>query len=129
LPAAVRAVERILEIFKIEDTQKIALVGSRGMVGKSVGDRLKTLNLPFEGFDKGDELSKLKNFEVIISATGKEGLITKEMVQPGYIGIDLGYPKGDFTSEAVDMASLVTPVPGGVGPITVVELYENLAEA
>ncbi len=129
LPAAVRSVERVIDIFKIEDDQKIALVGSKGMVGKRVGERLKILGLPFEGFDKGDDLNKLKDFEVIISVTGVNGLITEEMVSERFVGIDLGYPKGDFSPEAVEKASLITPVPGGVGPLTVVALYENLAEA
>ena len=128
LPAAVRAVERVLEVFKIDEAQKIALVGSKGMVGKRVGERLKFLGLPFEGFDKGDNLNNLKNYEVIIGMAGSEGLIEESMVKSGFIGIDLGYPKGDFSPEAVKKASLITPVPGGVGPLTVVELYENLAE-
>jgi methylenetetrahydrofolate dehydrogenase (NADP+) / methenyltetrahydrofolate cyclohydrolase len=128
LPAVVRAVERVIDIFRIEDDQSIALVGAKGMVGKRVGERLKVLGLPYEGFDKGDDLNKLKNYEVVISAVGKDGLITEEMVKNGFIGIDLGYPKGDFSVEAVNMASLITPVPGGVGPLTIVGLYENLAE-
>ncbi len=128
LPAAVRAVERVIDIFKIEEDQKIALVGAKGMVGKRVGERLNILGLPFEGFDVGNDLNKLKDFEVVISAVGKGELITEEMVKDGFIGIDLGYPKGDFSSESVAKASLITPVPGGVGPLTVVELYENLAE-
>lgn len=136
LPAVVRAVERIIEIFfENSRTQKlknsrygIALVGAKGMVGKRVGERLKFLGLSFEGFDVGDDLSKLKNFEVIISVTGKEELIKTEMVRDGFVGIDLGYPKGDFSPEAVAKASLISPVPKGVGPLTVVELFENLAE-
>ncbi len=128
LPAAVRAVERVVESFNIDDDQKIALVGSNGMVGKRIGERLNVLRLPFEGFDKGDDLSRLKEFDVIISTTGVEGLITEDMVTDGYIGIDLGYPKGDISKEAGLKASLITPVPNGVGPLTVVGLYENLAE-
>lgn len=128
LPAVVRAVERIIEIFNIDEDQTIALVGAKGMVGKRVGERLKFLGLSFEGFDVGDDLSKLKNFEVIISVTGKEELIKTEMVRDGFVGIDLGYPKGDFSPEAVAKASLISPVPKGVGPLTVIELFENLAE-
>jgi methylenetetrahydrofolate dehydrogenase (NADP+)/methenyltetrahydrofolate cyclohydrolase len=128
LPAVVRAVERVVEIFNIDDEQKIALVGSKGMVGKRIGERLNVLRLPFEGYDKGDDLSRLKEFDVIISSTGVEGLITEDMVTDGFIGIDLGYPKGDISKEAGLKASLITPVPNGVGPLTVVGLYENLAE-
>jgi methylenetetrahydrofolate dehydrogenase (NADP+)/methenyltetrahydrofolate cyclohydrolase len=128
LPAAVRAIERTVESFNIDDEQKIALVGSKGMVGKRIGERLNVLRLPFEGFDKGDDLNRLKEFDVIISSTGVEGLITEDMVTDGFIGIDLGYPKGDISKEAGLKASLITPVPNGVGPLTVVGLFENLAE-
>lgn len=128
LPAVVRAVERVVESFNIDEDQKIALVGSKGMVGKRIGERLNVIRLPFEGFDNGDDLSRLKEFDVIISSTGVEGLITEDMVTDGFIGIDLGYPKGDISKESGLKASLITPVPNGVGPLTVVGLYENLAE-
>jgi len=51
-------------------------------------------------------------------------------VKPGAIVIDLGWPKGDVDFAAVkNIAGWITPVPGGVGPVTVICLLENLVEA
>lgn len=127
-PAVVRAVEKVIEVFRVEEDQKIALVGCKGMVGKRVAQKLKELDLEFVGFDRGDDLQKLKDFEVIITATGVAGLITEEMVSEKFVGIDLGYPLPEFSEGAVSKALLITPVPGGVGPMTVVSLFDNLAE-
>ncbi len=128
IPAAIRAVERLVEIFKIGDDDKIAVVGAKGTVGKRLVERLTGLGLLVTGLDKGDSLEDLKNYGVVVSATGVSSLIKAEMVENGFVGIDLGYPKGDFSPEAVEKAMLITPVPGGVGPMTVVALYENLAD-
>lgn len=128
IPAVVRAVEKLIEIFKITEDDDIAVVGEKGMVGERLMERLKALGLTAQGFDKGDDLAKLKDYDVVISATGAEGLITGGMVNDGFTGIDLGYPKADFAEEAAAKASLITPVPGGVGPMTVVALYENLGD-
>lgn len=127
VPAVVAATERVLDIFKVEEDQKIALVGSKGMVGKRLGGRLKILGYEFTGFDKGDDLQKLKNFDVVVTVTGVAALIKSEMVMDGFVGIDLGFPNAEFSKEAAEKALLITPVPGGVGPLTVVALYENLA--
>lgn len=129
VPAVVRAVERIIEIFKVDEDDRIAVVGDQGAVGVRLAGRLKSLGLPFRGFERGDDLGALKEFGVIISTTGVSDLITSQMVSEGFTGIDLGYPKREFSPEAVAKASLITPVPGGVGPMTIVALYENLGDA
>jgi methylenetetrahydrofolate dehydrogenase (NADP+)/methenyltetrahydrofolate cyclohydrolase len=128
IPAAIRAVERVMDIFKVTKVDSFAVVGAKGSVGKRLMERIETLGFMVKGFDKGDDLMELNNFTVIIALTGAGGLIKGEMVKEGFVGIDLGYPKGDLAPEAVAKADMVTPVPGGVGPLTVVCLYENLAE-
>ncbi len=128
VPAVIRAVERVVEVFKISEDDRVAVVGAKGTIGARLMTRLRDLGIDPEGFDKGDDLSKLKDFDVVISCTGMEGVITGEMVRDGFVGIDLGYPKGDISADAVEKASLITPVPGGVGPMTIVALYENLAD-
>jgi len=127
--AAIRSVERLIDIFKITEDDKVAVVGAKGILGSRLIQRLRDINVLAEGFDIGDDLIKLKDFDVIISATGDGGLIKENMVMDGFTGIDLGFPKGDFSQEAIAKASLITPVPGGVGPMTIVALYENLADA
>ena len=128
VPAVVRAVERVVEIFKITEDDDIAIVGAKGSVGVRLMDRLKDMSLRVTGFDQGDDMMKLKDYDVVIGSTGASSLITAEMVTDKFVGIDLGYPKPDFSPEAFDKASLITPVPGGIGPMTIVAMYENLAD-
>jgi methylenetetrahydrofolate dehydrogenase (NADP+)/methenyltetrahydrofolate cyclohydrolase len=128
VPAVVLAVEKVMEKFSVDKKQEIAVVGALGQVGRRLTERLRLLGYNVGGFDIMDDLSKLKMYDVIIGSTGVGGLITKDMVKEGFVGIDLGYPKGDFSKEAWEKASKITPVPGGVGPLTIVSLYMNLVE-
>lgn len=127
IPAVVGAVERVMEIFNVDEEQPVAVVGALGEVGRRLVPRLQTLGYDVKGFDKGDNLKEIAKCEVVIGSTGVEGIIKEDMVSNGFVGIDLGYPKGDFSSEAYEKALMITPVPGGVGPLTVVSLFENLA--
>lgn len=77
-----------------------------------------------------------KNADVLISATGVAGLIKKGMVKEGAVVIDAGIARngdtvvGDIDFNAVkEIASFITPVPGGVGPMTVACLMENTLKA
>lgn len=128
VPAVVRAVERVFDIFKITKADTVAVVGSLGQVGKRLTKRFEELGYSFFGLDKGDDLEKLKEATVIVSSTGVTGLIEGGMVRDGFVGVDLGYPKGEFSASALAKADMITPVPNGVGPLTVVSLFENLAE-
>ena len=67
--------------------------------------------------------------DIVISATGIQSLIKGDMVREGSILIDVGSPKGDFSPVAQDKAIFFTPVPGGVGPVTISCLLENLISA
>ena len=67
--------------------------------------------------------------EILVSATGKPGLVTRDMVKPGAVVIDVGEPRGDVNEGVQEVASFVTPVPGGVGPVTVACLIENVVDA
>lgn len=66
--------------------------------------------------------------EVVISCVGKPGIITGEMVREGVIAIDVGAPRGDMTTEVYQKSSIALPVPGGVGPVTIACLMENIVE-
>ncbi len=74
--------------------------------------------------------------EILVAATGRPGLITAEMVQPGATVIDVGINRtddglvGDVDFEAVkEVAGTITPVPGGVGPMTIAMLLANTVQA
>lgn len=127
IPAVVTAVETVLEKINLSREKSIAIVGSAGQVGSRLYDRLLEIGYVVSGFDMGDDLNKLVDFDVVVGSTGSTDLIKAEMVKDGFMGIDLGYPKGDISKEAVEKASFITPVPGGVGPITIVSLFVNLS--
>ena len=126
----------------------LAVVGGKGMVGKALVNRFSNLGYKLISVDTKNEKGhhrrgrssvammmwgskkakeNLKECAVVISATGQTGLIKPEMVKNGVIAIDLGYPKGDFDERVKEKAGFITPVPGGVGPMTVVSLFENLS--
>lgn len=141
VPATIKAVEKVLDQAlllteaDVDDNLKIAIVGAKGNVGRPLMERMQRYGMNVTGFDKEDlpagrqgELN-LKGFKVIVSCTGQAGLIKKEMVDMGVILIDVGFPKGDFEESVREKASFMTPVPKGVGPITVVSLLSNVVQS
>ena len=75
----------------------------------------------------------LKNADVIVSAVGRPGLVTKDDVKEGAVVIDVGNTpdengklKGDIAYDEVkEIAGAITPVPGGVGPMTITMVLNN----
>lgn len=75
--------------------------------------------------------------DILVSAVGKAGFVTADMVKPGAVVIDVGMnrtPEGKLTGDVdfvsvEQIASLITPVPGGVGPMTVTMLLKNTVTA
>ncbi|WP_264770574.1 bifunctional methylenetetrahydrofolate dehydrogenase/methenyltetrahydrofolate cyclohydrolase FolD [Coxiella burnetii] len=84
-----------------------------------------------------DLAEHVKSAELLIVAIGKPGIIQSEWIKPGAIVIDVGFSRlspnkiaGDIDFEtAKERASWITPVPGGVGPMTVATLLENTLQA
>ena len=79
---------------------------------------------------------ELRRADILVSAIGKAHFITPAMVRPGAVVIDVGIDQldgklvGDVDFEAVrEIASAITPVPGGVGPMTIATLMENTYRA
>ena len=119
------------------DGKKIALVGRGRLVGAPLYKMLKNSNRVVELFHRGSNLEELKNFDIIISATGVPGLLTSDMLKPGAVVVDAGTAseggvlKGDLAEavrERTDLTAL-TPKLGGVGPLTVSVLFENVITA
>ncbi|MGH8103178.1 MAG: bifunctional 5,10-methylenetetrahydrofolate dehydrogenase/5,10-methenyltetrahydrofolate cyclohydrolase [bacterium] len=74
-----------------------------------------------------------KRAEILVAAAGKPGIVTTNMVRPGAVVIDVGvnYVNGKMTGDVEfdrvkEIASFITPVPGGVGPVTTIALLENI---
>ncbi len=84
---------------------------------------------------KVNELKALmKDADILIAAVGRPGFVKPDMVKAGAIVIDIGTNKiggktvGDVSPEVSAVASFMTPVPGGVGPMTVAMLLKNVVE-
>jgi len=140
LPCTPFGVMKLLEFSGIEIAGKHAvIVGRSHIVGKPMGQLLlqkdatvtythsKTPNLP----------SFTKQADILIAAVGRANFITKEHVKEGAIVIDVGINRdenkklcGDVNFKEVDgLASHITPVPGGVGPMTITMLLFNTVQA
>ena len=136
--ATTRAVIAILDEAKkhvtISPDSYIVVVGAKGEIGSRIISKLTGLGHEVGALDidtdKDTFIKETKSAKILISATGKNNLITGQHVKNGAVVIDVGSPKGDVLfNEVVDKASFLTPVPGGVGPMTVVSLMENLVDA
>ena len=128
------AVVKAVMLVKKETDKKwgnAAVVGSKGMVGRKLIEYLEKRDVDVKGFDLNDDLNKeLIKADWVISAAGKENLIKGEMIKKGTGIIDVGWPKGDVDFDSVkEKAGVITPVPGGIGPLTVISLLENLVKA
>lgn len=107
-----------------------AVVGSEGEVGQSLVYELTNRGALVIKVDKKlpeTSLEDIKNADVVISATGVKNLITADLVKDGVIVVDVGL--GDFEKSVYKKAKAYTPKIGGVGPMTVISLMENIVEA
>ncbi|PIT90658.1 MAG: bifunctional methylenetetrahydrofolate dehydrogenase/methenyltetrahydrofolate cyclohydrolase [Candidatus Komeilibacteria bacterium CG10_big_fil_rev_8_21_14_0_10_41_13] len=139
LPPTASAVFQILDDYDVSlEDKKICLVGKGELVGKPLAEILKCRNLDFTICDSLTENLKEETLraDILITGVGKKNLITEEMVKEKAVVIDAGvcFEKGkmfgDVDFENIkDKASLITPVPGGVGPITVAKLLENVVSS
>lgn len=136
LPTVVSSVDHFLKEYKISlKDKKIIVVGAGRLVGKPVTQWLlnkKTKVLMINKLVKNAP-ALIKMADIIISGVGKANLITGSMVKKGAVVIDAGISvengsvKGDVEFQSVfKKVSYITPVPGGVGPLTVACLIENL---
>ncbi len=118
------------------------VVGHSEIVGKPLAflllDKLATVTVAHIGTSKAGKLEEhLKRAEILVVAVGCPGLIKGDSIRPGAIVIDVGINRldngkivGDVEFDpARERASYITPVPGGVGPLTVTMLMRNLVEA
>ena len=139
IAATARGIRQLLKFYNIDMFgKKVVVVGRSTLVGKPTAlmclnenatvtvCHSKTKNLEVE----------TKNADVLIVAIGKPNFINKNHVKAGQIVIDVGISRqsdntltGDVDFEEVkDIVEMITPVPGGVGQMTVLSLFENLAD-
>ena len=119
------------------DNQKIAIVGRGKLVGAPLYKIFTNSNYHVDLFHRGSDLTKLNQYDIIITATGVPGLISSSMIKPGAVVIDAGTAsengvlKGDIDDEVrsrTDLAA-ITPIKGGVGPLAVSCLFDHVIQA
>ena len=136
VPCTPLGVIKILEKYNIDIEGKHAVVvGKSSLVGKPLAMLLlqKGATVTICHSKTNDLANFTKQADILISAVGKKDLITKEMVKENAVLVDVGINRvdgkiyGDIDFENVkDIASYITPVPGGVGPMTVAMLLNNV---
>ena len=134
-PCTAQGIIKLLKTYKIEMAGKHAVVIGRSLlVGKSVACLLEQNNATVTlCHSKTQSLQEItKQADILIVAIGKSKYITKEYVKDGAVVVDVGINRvdgklyGDVDFENVkEKCSYITPVPGGVGPLTVACLMEN----
>jgi methylenetetrahydrofolate dehydrogenase (NADP+)/methenyltetrahydrofolate cyclohydrolase len=137
--ATPKGIIRLLEEFKVKlEGKEVVIVNHSTVVGKPLALMLLNRNATVCVCHKFTEdlKSHTSNADVLISAAGVPNLIRGGMVKKGVVVIDGGIAKlgvktvGDVDFEGVSKkASLITPVPGGVGPMTIAMLLENTLAA
>lgn len=138
-PTALSCVELLdstgINLYPPAEEKKILVIGQGELVGKPVLALLRFRGLKAEAITRSTENKEefIKNADIIISGTGKGKNIIGKMIKKGAILIDAGTSEsgsgivGDVDLESVkDVASFVSPVPGGVGPVTVAMLLRNV---
>jgi methylenetetrahydrofolate dehydrogenase (NADP+) / methenyltetrahydrofolate cyclohydrolase len=117
------------------ENKKIVVLGQGDLVGKPVAALLRFRGLdPYPVTRKTENKEKLiKEADIIISGIGHGKHITAEMVKEGVVLVDAGTSEsnnaivGDVDADSVaPVASALSPVPGGVGPVTVAMLLKNV---
>jgi methylenetetrahydrofolate dehydrogenase (NADP+)/methenyltetrahydrofolate cyclohydrolase len=138
VPATPMGVMEMLSHYKIDPSGKDAVVvGRSNMVGKPMAALLLNANATVEiCHSKTKDLgSHTKRAEILVVAVGKPRLITEDMVREGAAVIDVGINRvegkivGDVDFEKVSKKARVSPVPGGVGLLTVACLMKNVLKA
>lgn len=116
--------------------KKIYLVGRGKLVGGPLSNMLQKSNFEHRVITSSDDINIISDGDIIISATGKPGIITSNLLKPGAILIDAGTVAedgvimGDASSELYSRNDIsITPKIGGVGPLTISALFDNVLNA
>jgi methylenetetrahydrofolate dehydrogenase (NADP+)/methenyltetrahydrofolate cyclohydrolase len=135
-PPTANACVYILKSLNISlENKKIVVLGNGELVGRPVTALLKSLNFEVDTITRNTENKEiiLKNSDIIISGMGNGKYINSLMIKENAIIVDAGTSEsgggivGDVDVESIkDMEGFVSPVPGGVGPVTIAMLLQNV---
>lgn len=123
---------KILEFYRIPIRGKLVVIIGRGrLVGRPlvklmVKKEARVYNMGRDNFD----IEKIKQADIAVVATGQAKLIKADYIKSGATVIDCGATRAETDFKSLkNVAGAITPVPGGVGPVTVATLMENLVKA
>lgn len=113
--------------------KKATVVGAGKLVGAPVAEFLRDLGADVMVVTHNEgSLVDLKNADIVVLGAGEPGLVKPEMLKEGVVLIDAGTSEaagrlaGDADPRCAEVASIFTPVPGGIGPIAVAMIFKNL---
>ena len=140
IPATPLGILNLLKHYNITLKGKnVVIVGASNIVGKPLGSLFLNENATITlcHIYTQNLIQHTKNADILCVAVGKPNLITKEMVKEGAVVIDVGINRLDDGSLSGDvdyanvapLCSYITPVPGGVGPMTIASLLQNTIKA
>ncbi|CAA9412636.1 MAG: Methenyltetrahydrofolate cyclohydrolase / Methylenetetrahydrofolate dehydrogenase (NADP+) [uncultured Pseudonocardia sp.] len=140
LPCTPRGIVELCRRHDVDLTGKRVTVIGRGVtVGRPLGLLLtrRTENATVTLCHTGtrDLAAEVRRADVVVAAAGVRGLVTADMVAPGAVVLDVGTTRGenglvgDVAPEVAEVAGLLAPMPGGVGPMTRGMLLTNVVEA
>ena len=141
VPATAQAINWLLAGYNISlEGKKVAVVGQGRLVGAPLSKMFEKSGVmvsKFDEFNNEKMVKTLKDFDVVITAVGKPGLITSEMLKSKAVVVDAGTAseggeiKGDVSDEVRKNRKdlTITPIKGGVGPLTVASLIDNVIVA
>ena len=138
LPCTVKGIIKLLEYYNIEINGKnVAIIGRGNIVGKPLAMALENRNATVSLLHSKTKDLKMftKDADIVVVACGIPKLLKKDMIKEGSVVIDVGISRvdgkivGDIDFDNIkDIALFVTPNPGGVGPMTVAMIIDNLIE-
>jgi len=139
-PCTPYGVIKLLEYSNIDiEGKKAVVVGRSNIVGKPVAILLleKNATVTICHSRTKDLAAEVRSADIVVAAVGIPNFVTKEMIKPGAVVIDVGVNRlenkklcGDVDYEgASEVASAITPVPGGVGPMTITMLLSNTVKS
>ncbi len=127
---------RLLDAYEVDPTGRHAVViGRSPILGKPVAALLLSRDATVTVcHSKSTDLPKVvRSADIVVAAVGRPSFVRGDWIKPGTVVIDAGYNEGNVGDvafeEALERACLITPVPGGVGPMTVATLIEQTVEA
>ena len=138
-PATAAAVVELLDHYQVRlDGVRAVVVGRSAVVGKPLAHLLlnRDATVTVCHSRTPDLASVTRTAHVLVVAVGRAGLIGASHVAPGAVVVDVGTNAtadggltGDVAADAGDVAAAITPVPGGVGPVTTAVLLRNVVDA